>query len=79
MEKLGKSYKGQDNYPIRTAEDVEADRAAQVPYDKPDAVSLDVFFNLRGHRDPTLRAAMQAFTVVKRATLADWDTIFERF
>lgn len=75
----GKSYKGQMNYPIKTEEDVKAEILAQAPYDKPDAVSLDVYLNLCGHRNPAMREAMAAYTLVRRATKADWDSIFEGF
>lgn len=79
MAGTGKSYRGQATFPIKTPDDVQAEIDAQKPFAHPDAISLNVYFSLRGFRDPTLRAAMEAYTKVRTATLLNWDDIFKDF
>lgn len=80
MAETGKSYRRQASFPIRTEDDVKADIAAQTPFkDKEGAVPLEVYFAIRGFRDQTLRAAMQAYTKVRNATPSDYDEIFRNF
>ena len=78
-EKLGKSYRGQKFVPVATAEDVQDQMDEQKPFDKEGAVSIEMWFAARGHRDPVMHAAMRAYTLVRRATYADWDAIFKDF
>lgn len=75
----GKTWKGQKFPPIRSAESVKQDVDAQKPYDKPDAVALEVYFAVKGIRNPVSQAGMRAYTNIKRATVADWDAIFSKF
>ena len=77
--KLGKAYKGQSFVPVIAVEDVIAQNEAQKPFDKPGAVDLSTYMAMRGFRDPAMRAAMQTYTKVQRATPEDWDTIFTKF
>jgi hypothetical protein len=75
----GKTFRGQKFPPIRTAESVQRDVDAQKPFNKPDAVAIEVYFAVKGIRNPVSQAAMRAYTNIKRATVADWDAIFSKF
>ena len=75
-DKVGKSYKGQQFPPVKTVEDVQVEIDAQKPFAKEGAISIETYFAIRGHRDPVLQASMLAFTLVRRATPDDFDTIF---
>lgn len=77
--KIGKQWKTQPHAVIATPEDLEAQRAEQEPYNKPDAVTLDVFCVMRGIRDPVRIAAMRAYTAITKATVSDWTDIFKTF
>lgn len=44
-----------------------------------DAVAIDVWFVMRGHKDPVMREAMRAFTRVKKASPSEFDRIFADF
>jgi hypothetical protein len=79
VETRGKSYRGQKHYPVKTLAEVEAEAKAQVLFNKPGAVSLQTWFAARGHNDVVKRAAMRAYTKINRATLEDWDAIFDKF
>ncbi len=75
----GKAWKGQKFSPIRSAESVKREVDAQKPYDKEGAVTLDVYFALKGIRNPVQQAGMRAYTNIKRATVTDWTAIFSKF
>jgi len=77
--KLGKSYKGQKFAPVRTEESISAGAEAQKVYDKPSAMSLDVYFVTKRITSPVHQAGMRAFTSIRRATVEDWDLIFKSF
>lgn len=79
MSDLGKQYKGQKHYPVTTVEAEAERRQEQAPFDKPDAVTIEVWFAHRKHRDLVKQAMMRAYTKIKTATLSDWDTIFANF
>lgn len=75
----GKVYKGQKHFSVKTTEDVVAETKLQKQYNKPGTVKLSVWFSVRGVRNYTQQQAMRAFTKVKKATLEDWDAIFQKF
>lgn len=76
---LGKQWRGQSTVPVRTAEDLAADQLVQKEYAKPDAISLDTYLSMRGVRDPAFLAGMKAYTVVRHATVEDWQKIFATY
>ncbi len=75
----GKTWKGQKFPPVRSAESVKRDSDAQKPYNKDGAIGLEVYFAMKGIRNPVQQAGMRAYTNIKRATVADWDAIFSKF
>jgi hypothetical protein len=77
--KMGKQYRGQRFYPVRSVADIQAARVAQAPYTKEGAVPLHAFFVIDGVRDKVKQAAMRAYTQVKEATPEDWRVIFKDF
>ena len=77
--KPGKTYKGQRFVPLRSEEAAREEAAAQVPFNKPGAVSLEVYFAMKGLRNPVEHAGMRAYTAVRRATPQDWDAIFAAY
>lgn len=79
LPKTGKQYKGQVFVPITDPEVLLVEQAAQAPFDKPDAIPMEVYFSMRGIRNPVAQAAMRAFTNIRRATQADWDEIFKAY
>jgi hypothetical protein len=76
---LGKQWRGQRFAPIQTSAGLQAIADVQREYDKPDAVSIDVYFAQRKVRDPVVIAGMMAYTVVRKATIEDWNTIFVNY
>lgn len=80
MANVGKQYPGQVFVPSKTLDQVLVEQAEQAKYsDGPEAVPLEVYFHYRQIRTPEARAAMAAFTTVRRATLAEWDNLFKTF
>ncbi len=75
----GKTWQGQQFPPSRTVESVQAEADLQKEYDKEGAIALDVYFATKGIRNPVSQAGMRAYTVIKRATVEDWDAIFKNF
>ena len=79
LPKNGKKWAGQKHVTTRTAADVVDERSLQAKYAHPNAVTLDGYFTRKGVRDPVKRAAMMAYTKVRRATVAAFDEIFAKF
>lgn len=75
----GRTWKGQEFPPVRTEEDVKEQADLQRQYDKEGAITLDVYFAQKGIRNPVQHAGMRAYTKITRATVEDWDAIFEKF
>ena len=76
-ESTGKTFKGQQFVPVKTEADVQAEIDAQKPYAKEGAVAIETYFAMRGHRDPVMQASMLAYTKVRKATVEDFDVIFQ--
>ncbi len=76
---LGKKFKGQKFVTIKTSEMVEAETKLNQKYAGPNAVTLTAYFVHRSIRNPVQQASMAAYTKVKRATVQDFDKIFEKF
>ena len=78
-ETSGKKFAGQRFYSTSTPTARANSAAEQAKYNKPNACSLNAYFATHGISDPVLRAMMEAFTPVRRATMDDWNKIFETF
>lgn len=77
--KLGRLHKG-DAFPaLKTPEDVVEEQKIQAPFNDPEAIPLDAYFQLKGINDHARKAGMVAFTKVQQATLARWNEIFAKF
>lgn len=79
MSRLGKSYRGQTFVPIESPAGIAVRDAIQKDFDVVDAVPIEVYFRVRGYESPHVRAAMLAYTMVRRATLEAWDRIFATY
>ncbi len=77
---MGKKYAGEKFPSIKTEE-----QALKEIHDlntvgaEEGAVDLDHYFVLRSHKDPTMQAAMRAFTDLRKATPEKWDEVFKDF
>lgn len=76
---LGKNYAGQRFVPVVSADDVAEGARLKEEYEVEGSIPLEAWFSIRGHRDPVMKAAMAAFTKVRRTTPAKWDEIFKDF
>ena len=76
---LGKQWRGQRFAPIMTSAQLAEIGEVQKKYNKPDAVSIEVYFAHKKVRDPVSQAGMLAYTVVRKATIEDWNTIFANY
>ena len=72
----GKTYRGQQFVPVKTADDVQKQLDADAEYAKEGAVPIETYFAIANIRDPVMRASMLAFTLVRHATPEDWAKIF---
>ncbi len=74
-----KQYSGQAFVPVVSAAEHAGSYALQEKHDQPGAVSIEVWFAIRGVRDPVMKAAMKARAKVRRATPEAWTAIFAGF
>ena len=76
---LGKKWAGEKFSTVRSAEAVAAIHKLQAEYDVEGAVPIEAWFNARNQREPTMIAAMLAYTSIRKATHDAFDEIFATF
>lgn len=76
---LGKQWRGQHFAPIHTEASLQSIADEQLPYKKDGAIPLAAYLAHKGIRDPVRVAGMRAYTVVREATIEDWNTIFVNY
>lgn len=72
-----KEYRGQRFFPIKSAEQAEADLALRAKHKAMEgAMPIEAWFQVRGVRDSVRRAGMLGSTPVREAPLATFDEMF---
>lgn len=66
--------------PLKTEEEARIELKEQAETaNRPEVIDLETYFSIRGVRDVPTRAAMMAYTRIKKASLGEWDLTFASF
>ena len=76
---LGKKFAGEKFATVKSADDEAAKQEEAAQFDVEGAVPIETYFMNKRITDPVWISMMRSYTHVRRATMAAFDKIFEKF